>query len=87
MAKRSFAAVFVSVTTLDLELNRVLEPRTSSPAQRLEAIEQLAAAGVPVGTLVAPVIPGLTDHEIAPILEAATGAGAKFAVYIALRLP
>ncbi len=87
LAKHSCAAVFVSMTTLDLGLNRVLEPRTSSPAQRLEAIEQLSAAGVPVGTLVAPVIPGLTDHEIAPILDAAAGAGAKFAGYIALRLP
>ena len=87
LAEHSCAAVFVSVTTLDLELNRVLEPRTSSPAQRLDAIEQLSAAGVPVGTLVAPVIPGLTDHEIAPIIEAATKAGAKFAGYIALRLP
>ncbi len=87
MAKYSCAAVFVSVTTLDLGLNRVLEPRTSSPAQRLDAIAQLSAAGVPVGTLVAPVIPGLTDHEIAPILEAVTGAGARFAGYVALRLP
>ncbi len=87
MARHSCAAVFVSITTLDLGLNRVLEPRTSSPAQRLEAIDQLAAADVPVGTLVAPVIPGLTDHEIAPILEAATEAGAGFAGYIALRLP
>ena len=80
-------AVFVRMTTLDVSLNRVLEPRTSGPAQRLEAIEQLSAAGVHAGTLVAPVIPGLTDHEIAPILEAAAGAGAKFAGYIALRLP
>jgi DNA repair photolyase len=79
--------VFVSVTTLDLSLNRILEPRTSSPAQRLEAIRQLADAGIPVGTLVAPIIPGLTDHEIAPIVEAVAAAGGKYAGYVTLRLP
>ena len=87
MAEYDCAAVFVSMTTLDLDLNRVMEPRTSSPAQRLETIHQLAEAGVPVGTLVAPIVPGLTDHEIAPLVEAATEAGARYAGYIVLRLP
>ncbi len=80
-------AVFVSLTTLDLSLNRVLEPRTSSPAQRLEAIRQLAEAGVPVGVMTAPIIPGLNDHEIAPLIEAAVNAGAKCAGHTVLRLP
>lgn len=87
LARFDCAAVFVSMTTLDLELNRLMEPRTSSPTQRLETIAALAQAGVPVGTLIAPVIPGLTDHEILPILQAATDAGARYAGYVALRLP
>ena len=81
------AAVFISVTTLDTELRRIMEPRTSPPAARLSAIGALAQAGVPAGVLVAPVIPGLTDHEMPAILAAAAGAGAKFAGYVALRLP
>src|SRR5438477_11336255 len=72
------AAVFLSVTTLDTELRKTMEPRTSPPAARLAAIRALAQAGVPVGVLVAPVLPGLTDHEIPAILEAAADAGAKF---------
>jgi DNA repair photolyase len=87
LARHHCVAVFVSVTTLDLSLNRLLEPRTSSPEQRLETIGQLADAGVPVGTLVAPIIPGLTDHEIAPIIQAVARAGGKFAGYVVLRLP
>jgi DNA repair photolyase len=85
----SFRAVtvFVSVTTLDLKLNRLLEPRSSSPNQRLDTIRQLSNAGIPVGTLVAPVIPGLTDSEIPAILEAVADAGSGFASYIMLRLP
>jgi DNA repair photolyase len=81
------AAVFLSVTTLDTELRKTMEPRTSPPAARLAAIRALAQAGVPVGVLVAPVLPGLTDHEIPAILEAAADAGAKFASYVTLRLP
>lgn len=87
MAADHCAAVFVSVTTLDLGLNRILEPRSSAPAQRLDAIRQLRAAGVPVGVLAAPVIPGLTDHELPAILEASAEAGAQYAGYILLRLP
>ncbi len=87
LAKYQCVSVFVSVTTLDLALNRILEPRTSSPEQRLETIRQLADAGIPVGTLVAPIIPGLTDHEIASIVEAVAKAGGKYAGYVVLRLP
>jgi len=81
------ALVFISVPTLDAELRRVLEPRTSPPAARLAAVATLAGAGVPVGVLVAPVIPGLTDHEIPAVLSAAARAGARFAGFILLRLP
>jgi DNA repair photolyase len=81
------AHVTVSVTTLDRDLQRALEPRASSPEGRLEAIRGLADAGVPVAVNVAPVIPGLTDHEIPSILEAAAGAGAASAGFILLRLP
>ena len=79
--------VAISVTTLDPALQRTLEPRTSSPTRRLEAIEQLARAGVPVSVFVAPVIPGLTDHEIPSILMAASERGAKEASCVPLRLP
>ena len=87
LARYQAVAVHLSVTTLDRELARRLEPRTSSPAQRLRAIESLAAAGIPVGVLVAPVIPALTDHEIPRILEAAARAGARAAAMQLLRLP
>ncbi len=87
MARDNCAAVFVSVTTLDLSLNRILEPRSSSPAQRIETIRELSAAGIPTGVMVAPVIPGLTDHEMPNILAACAEAGARQAGYIMLRLP
>jgi DNA repair photolyase len=79
--------VYLSVTTLDSGLARVLEPRTSAPAARLEAIRVLHAAGVPVGAMVAPVIPGLNDHEIPVILRAVREAGAQAASMVLLRLP
>ncbi|HOX55726.1 MAG TPA: PA0069 family radical SAM protein [Candidatus Paceibacterota bacterium] len=79
--------VYISLTTLDTELRKILEPRTSPPAARLATIGALAKAGVPVGVLVAPVIPGLTDHEIPAVIAAAAKAGAKFAAHSALRLP
>lgn len=79
--------VFLSVTSLDDSLAAELEPRTSRPQARLEAIRQLAAAGIPVGVNVAPVIPGLTDHEMPAILKAAADAGAKFAGFTPVRLP
>lgn len=80
-------AVFLSVTTLDPALVRVMEPRTSTPARRLAAIERLAAAGVPAGVMVAPVVPALTDHELPSIIAAAVDAGAQYAGYVMLRLP
>jgi DNA repair photolyase len=79
--------VAVSITTLDPELQRRMEPFASPPGKRLAAIERLAAAGVPVGVMVAPVVPGLTDHEAPKILEAAAAAGARFAGRVVLRLP
>jgi DNA repair photolyase len=87
LAKLDAAAVLVSVTTLDGELARKMEPRTSAPRRRLEAIAQLAAAGIPTGVMVAPVIPGLTDHEMPAILEAAAEAGARWAGHTLVRLP
>lgn len=80
-------AVSLSVTTLDPAVQRVMEPRAPRPELRLRAIETLARAGVPIGVLVAPVVPGLTDHEIPRILEAAASAGATHASYVVLRLP
>ncbi len=87
LAKDNAARVFVSITTLDHSLQRTMEPRTSTPDLRLEAIAMLASAGVPVGVMVAPVIPALTDHEMPAILAAAKNAGARWAGYVALRLP
>lgn len=87
LARHDAAAVFVSVTTLDQSLQKVLEPRTSAPVRRLEAIEGLSRAGVPVGVLVAPIIPALNEHEIVAIVEAAAKAGARFAGHVPLRLP
>jgi DNA repair photolyase len=81
------ASVSVSVTSLDPRLQQVMEPRASRPAKRLAAIEALAKAGVPVGVMVAPVVPGLTDHEVPAILKAAADAGAGFAGTVLLRLP
>jgi DNA repair photolyase len=87
MAARNLIAVYISITTLDVALKRSLEPRAASPAARLAAVRMLAEAGIPVGVLVAPVIPVLTDHEIERIIEAAAGAGAQTAGYQMLRLP
>lgn len=87
LARHKAAAVFVSLTTLDGDLRKIMEPRTAPPAARLATITKLAQAGVPVGVLVAPVIPGLTDHELPALIDAAAKAGARFASYIILRLP
>lgn len=87
LATHGAVGVTVSVTTLRRELQRAMEPRTSTPLRRLDAIRALADAGVPVGVNLAPVIPGLTDEEIPAILEAAREAGAAWAGYILLRLP
>jgi DNA repair photolyase len=87
LAQHQAASVNVSITTLDETLQRVMEPRASTPARRLEAVRRLSAAGIPVRVLVAPVVPGLTDHEMTGILAAAADAGASAASYIPLRLP
>lgn len=87
LAKHDAAMVVLSVTTLDENLSRLLEPRASRPAHRLAAIEALAKAGVPAGVNIAPVIPGLTDHEIPAILQACARAGARFASWGMVRLP
>ncbi|GMV05549.1 MAG: radical SAM protein [Gemmatimonadota bacterium] len=87
LAAHQAAGVTLSVTTLRPELQRALEPRASTPARRLGAIRVLADAGIPVGVNVAPVIPGLTEHELPAILDAAAQAGASFATMILLRLP
>ncbi len=87
MGRDGLASAFVSITTLDRGLARAMEPRASTPAKRLEAISRLADAGCPVGVGFAPVIPGLNDHEMEAILEAAQKAGATSAMYVTLRLP
>jgi DNA repair photolyase len=87
LASDRCANVALSVTTLDEGLRRALEPRTSTADRRLEAVARLNAAGVPAGVMVAPVIPGLNDHEIPAILARAAQAGARFAGYTMLRLP
>jgi DNA repair photolyase len=87
LANLDAVVVFISVTSLDPELARELEPRASQPAKRLAAIEALSAAGIPVGSLIAPVIPGLTDHEMPSIISAVAKAGAVAAGYVPLRLP
>lgn len=87
LAAERLVYALVSVTTLSNDLKRTLEPRTASPAARLRAIRRLSEAGIPVGVMVAPVIPVLTDAEVERILEAAAAAGAQSAGYVLLRLP
>jgi DNA repair photolyase len=87
MAEKRLAHAFVSITTLDRDLARKMEPRAATPPRRLETIRVLAAAGIPVGVMAAPMIPALNDHEMETILEAAAVAGASAAGYTALRLP
>jgi DNA repair photolyase len=87
LAARDAVAVNLSITTLDEKLQRVMEPRTSVPKRRLDAVEKLAAAGIPVGIMVAPIVPGITDEEVGSILHAARSAGAQWAGYVLLRLP
>jgi DNA repair photolyase len=87
LAKYHAVSACLSLTTLDSDLAKVLEPRASRPARRLEAIARLAAAGVPVRVLTAPIIPGLNDHEIPALLAAAAQAGAIGAGYTIVRLP
>jgi DNA repair photolyase len=87
LSRWNAVGVTLSITTLDPELARKMEPRASTPAARLDAIAKLSSAGIPVGVNVAPVVPGLNDHEIPRILESAANAGARFAFYTLIRLP
>jgi DNA repair photolyase len=87
LARVQAVSVTISLTTLSQELSLAMEPRAAVPAARLNAIRILAAAGIPVGVNLAPIIPGLTDHEIPALLRAAAGAGARFAGYTLVRLP
>ena len=87
MAKRNLVKVALSVTTLDAQLARTMEPRASTPPKRLEALRRLSEAGIPSTVMVAPVIPALNDSEIERILDAAAHAGAREASYVLLRLP
>jgi DNA repair photolyase len=87
MAADNLCSVAISVTTLDHDLKRAMEPRTPTAAMRLQTMERLASAGIPVNLLLAPVIPALNDHEIETIVEQAASAGAASASYILLRLP
>jgi DNA repair photolyase len=87
LAQRRLVAVHISLTSLDDEIKRTLEPRAASPKARLRVIRELTGAGVPVGAMLAPVIPALTDHEIERLLEAAAAAGARRAGFLFLRLP
>ncbi len=87
MAEKGLVKVALSVTTLDRKLARAMEPRAATPTRRLEAIRALGDAGIPTSVMVAPVVPGLNDHEIERILDAASAAGAREAGFIILRLP
>ncbi len=87
MAREGLASVMVSVTTLDRDLARTMEPRAAAPERRLATVRALAGEGVPVGVLASPMIPGLNDAELDAILEAAAEAGAGWAGYLLLRLP
>jgi DNA repair photolyase len=87
LARDGLVNVLVTVTTLDNETKRLLEPRAAAPAARLRIIRQLTQCGVPVGVLVAPVIPAITEHELEQVLAAAAEAGARHAGYVILRLP
>ena len=87
LAEQNLVAVHVSLTTLDDELKRRMEPRTAGPKQRLNMVRQLAGAGIPTGVMLAPIIPALNDHELEGMLEAAAENGAGSAGYVLLRLP
>jgi DNA repair photolyase len=87
LARDGLARVFLSVTTLKPELARRMEPRAAAPHRRLDAVHALWESGIPVGVMMAPIIPGLNDDEIEAVLEAAAGAGAEQAAHVLLRLP
>jgi DNA repair photolyase len=87
MAAKRMARVYLSITTLDRDLARRMEPRAAAPHRRLQALKTLSAAGIPVGVMVAPIIPQLNDHDLEAILEAAAARGAQSAGWVLLRLP
>jgi DNA repair photolyase len=87
MAEKGLARVFISIGTLDHSVSSKLEPRATAPNRRIEAIRKLAAAGIPAGVIVAPVIPSLTDKDIEAVLTAAASAGARYSGFVVLRLP
>ena len=87
LAELNLVGVYISVTTLNEEVHRVMEPRAATPKRRLDAIQQLSSAGIPVGAMIAPVVPGLTDHEIPAICNAVAAAGGRSVGYVPLRLP
>lgn len=87
MARKNLVKAFVSITTLDQRLARAMEPRAASPRRRVDTLRALAAAGIPCGVMVAPLIPALTDKSLEDVLEAGAGAGASMAGWILLRLP
>jgi len=87
LADRRLVQVFVSVTTLESKLSRIMEPRAAAPARRIEVMRALSERGIPVGVMAAPMIPGLNDGELEGILRASAGAGARWASYILVRLP
>lgn len=87
LAAQQLVQVYISISTLDAETARLLEPRASAPHRRLQTVETLSKAGVPVGVLCAPIIPALNDHQIEQILPAVAAAGAVMASYVLLRLP
>ncbi|MEO8224331.1 MAG: PA0069 family radical SAM protein [Gammaproteobacteria bacterium] len=87
LAAQGLVTVLLSITTFDDELKRRMEPRAAAPRRRVETLRRLSAAGIPCGVLAAPMIPGLNDHELEKILEAAADAGARHAGYVMLRLP
>ncbi len=87
LAEKNAVKVAVSITSLDPSITHTMEPRTSRPQRRLQAVRELAAAGIPVHVNIAPVIPGLTDQEMVPIMEAAAKAGAESVGFVNLRLP
>ena len=87
LARHQAVSVTLSLTTLDPDLARLMEPRAAQPRARLAAVEALAKPGIPVGVNLAPIVPGLTDHEIPKLAEAAAGAGAQWAGWVMLRLP
>ena len=87
LARDSLVSVAISITTLDANTKRALEPRTASGQARLRVLRELSAAGIPAGVMVAPVVPAITDHEMEAIVAAASEAGARWAGYVLLRLP